>query len=298
LSVEISVPGKSFLAGEYLALSAGPALLFMSEPRFHLSAKVGTGILTGVHQDSPAGKLWAKEKSFFSQFDIEFKDAYQGRGGFGASTAQFLAIYAVNAWRESVYHEPQKLLDYKHLLDTYYRYAWDGQGTRPSGADLIGQLKGSFTFFDKGQGKISITNWPFENLNFVLVHTGNKLPTHEHLKTLKEFSPVGLEKAFAQIQEGFDTRAENTFLAGIQGYAAALKELGFTCEPTLNLLSEIAAIPGVKAAKGCGALGADVLFIIFEKSQTANVVAAIEKKGLNVMAKANQASSGLEVHTV
>ncbi|MNY53300.1 hypothetical protein D3C86_1890450 [compost metagenome] len=115
---------------------------------------------------------------------------------------------------------------------------------------------------------------------------------------MKHFSQEGLEKAFAQIKEGFDQRSETEFIKGIQNYAEVLNSLSFTCEPTLKLLSEFNVIPGVKAAKGCGALGADVLFIIFEKSQATNVVAAIEKKGLKLVTKCSKVSSGLDVHTV
>jgi Mevalonate kinase len=298
VAIRLSIPGKSFLAGEYLALSGGPALLFMSEPRFEIIAQAGTGQLIGIHPESPAGKLWTANKDFFQNFDLIFKDGYKGQGGFGASTAQFLAVYALNAWQESVYHEPQKLLDYKHLLETYWQHAWNGEGTRPSGADLIGQLKGALTIFERASGKIAIQGWPFENLDFVLAHTGNKVPTHEHLKSLGEFPTEGLFKAFQQIEKGLNEHSEANLLNGVHHYAEVLRGLGFTCEPTLKLLSDVHSIPGVKAAKGCGALGADVLFIIFEKSQTASVVEAIEKKGLKIVTKRSQVGAGLEVQTI
>src|SRR4051794_4338735 len=109
MSLVFSVPGKTFLAGEYLALSGGPSLVFASEPRFELSVTSGAGKAEGIHADSPAGLFIKKNQDYFKNFDLVFHDPYQGKGGFGASTAQFLGAYAMNAWRDSVHHEPQQL---------------------------------------------------------------------------------------------------------------------------------------------------------------------------------------------
>lgn len=295
MSLVFSVPGKTFLAGEYLVLNEGPALLFLSQPCFELTAKPGKGQVEGLHQNSPAGLFIRKHKDYFAKLDISFKDPHQGIGGFGASTAQFLSAYALWLYKEAAQLDMEKILDFKHILEAYYEVAWNGQGLRPSGADVVGQLIGSLTFFEKRQGLINVKNWPFSGLEFYLIHTGNKVATHEHLRMLKKFDTTNLEQSFVQIKESFDVASEEKFLEGIKSYAKGLKELNFTCEPTLNLLKDLQSIPGVRAAKGCGALGADVVLVITKKDFGQGVKQYCEIQGLKILASNNDIAPGLQV---
>ncbi len=297
MSLTFSVPGKTFLAGEYLALSGGPTLVFASEPRFQMKVKPGTGQVEGIHPDSPAG-LYIKKSDYFQKFDLSFVEAYDGRGGFGASTAQFLAAYALNTWRDSAWLEPQQLIDYKFLLDCYFQVAWNGQGQRPSGADVIGQLKGSLTLFEKSLGRVSQLSWSFDDLDFVLVHTGNKVATHEHLKTLKPFENSFLRTAFSEIHRGLESGTSEVFVKGVNHYADALAQLQFTCAPSLDLLKKIKKIPGVVATKGCGALGADVLFVVAKKDAMSGVKAALAALNLNMQIDRSAMSHGLDVQVL
>ncbi|UXR63826.1 hypothetical protein EZJ49_12210 [Bdellovibrio bacteriovorus] len=235
-----------------------------------------------------------KHRDYFKNFDIQFRDAYAGKGGFGASTAQFLSVYALWLHKELHQQDMERYLDFKHLLEAYYDVAWNGQGQRPSGADLIGQLKGSLTFFEKRQGLISVKSWPFADLEFHLVHTGNKLATHEHLRTLPVFPTHGLESAFALIREAFDKQQSSLFVEGIKSYAQELQQLGFTCDPTLRLLSEIRQLPGVQAAKGCGALGADVVLVITAHGTAQEFKNYCESKGLSLLSSSDKISQGLK----
>ncbi|MGZ3773389.1 MAG: hypothetical protein ACXVCY_02820 [Pseudobdellovibrionaceae bacterium] len=290
-----SIPGKTFLAGEYLALHEGPTLVFLSQPCFELKVTKGQGSLLGIHKDSPAGLFIRKYQDYFNNFDLEFKDPYAGRGGFGASTAQFLGCYSLWLYKESPHQDMEKILDFKHLLDSYYEAAWKGEGLRPSGADLIGQLKGSFTFFEKRQGLISVKNWPFADLEFFLFHTGNKIATHEHLRNLKDFDSSGLEKSFALIRESFDAQSSELFVKGINSYAQSLQDLNFTCEPTLNLLQNLRQVPGVLAVKGCGALGADVVVAVTVKNQSQELLKYCESCGLIELASSQKMGLGLQM---
>lgn len=295
MSLVLSVPGKTFLAGEYLALNEGPALLFLSQPCFELSAQPGKGQVEGFHQNSPAGLFIRKHTDYFARLDISFHDPHKGIGGFGASTAQFLSVYALWLYKEVYQQDMEKILDFKHILEAYYEVAWNGQGLRPSGADLVGQLKGSLTFFEKRQGLIQVKSWPFSGLEFYLIHTGNKVATHEHLKMLKKFDTEGLNRAFVKIKESFETAKEERFVEGLKAYAAALQELNFTCEPTMNLLKELQGIPGVRAAKGCGALGADVVLVVTKKDFAQGVKQYCEIQGLKILASNKDIASGLYV---
>jgi mevalonate kinase len=268
-SLVLSVPGKSFLAGEYLALKGGPSLVFASKPRFELTSVVGQGKFEGIHPDSPAGKLIQDHSGFFSKFDLSFNDPHQGRGGWGASTAQFLATFVLNEWRESCELETLKSLSISRLLDYYWKYAWNGQGYRPSGSDLVAQYKGALTLFEKRTGIVSVHGWTFADIDFALIPTNYKLATHEHLKVLSEFNESGLELAMAKIRASLNSGNSAEFVEGIRDYAKALSDLGFVAEHTEKLCADMLTKPGVLAAKGCGAMGADVILVVYEKSQAA-----------------------------
>jgi mevalonate kinase len=268
-SLVLSVPGKSFLAGEYLALKGGPSLVFTSKPRFELIARLaksGRGQVEGIHPESPAGQLICDHRDFFSEYDLRFLDPHQGRGGWGASTAQVLMAFVLNEWRSSCELETLKSLSISRLLESYWKYAWNGQGHRPSGADLVAQYKGSLCLFEKRTGLLGIYGWTFSDIDFALIPTGKKLPTHEHLKTLGEFKEESLETAMKAIQRALQNRDSQEFVAGIQANAASLAELGFVAPHTQLLCQELLQKPGVLAAKGCGALGADVVLVIYEKT--------------------------------
>lgn len=295
MALEFLIPGKTFLVGEYLALHGGPTLVALSKPCFELKAQAGAGSIGTIHPESPAGQFISKHSEFFKKFDLEFVDPYQGLGGFGASTAQFLGVYALWLHKEPHMQGMESMFDYKHLLSTYTEFAWNGQGTPPSGADLIGQMKGSLTFFEKRRGMLSVANWPFEDLDFYLIHTGNKVPTHEHLKTLKDFDSSGLEKSFNKVQAAFSQQSSELLIEGVKDYAAELLALNFTCEPTLALLKEIRSLNGVMAAKGCGALGSDVLFVITRRHEAPALENYCQNKNLKIVSSHRQISLGLQV---
>lgn len=265
-SLVFSVPGKSFLAGEYLAMKGGPSLLFSSKPRFELHTKTGAGKVDGIHPESPAGKLIADHSAFFSKYDLKFIDPHEGRGGWGASTAQFLAAFVFNEWRESCELETLKSLSISRLLESYWKYAWNGEGHRPSGADLVAQYKGSLTFFERNTGHVGLYGWTFSDIDFALVPTGKKLPTHEHLKTLADFDASGIEAALEKVRSALTSGDSKEFVAGIAANAKALAALGFFAPYTQDFCKELSQKPGVLAVKGCGALGADVVMVVFDKN--------------------------------
>ena len=63
----------------------------------------------------------------------------------------------------------------------------------------------------------------------------------------------------------------------------------------LNLLSDLQSIPGVRAAKGCGALGADVVLVITKKDFGQGVKQYCEINGLKMLASNKDIAPGLQV---
>lgn len=294
MALVFSIPAKTFLLGEYLALNEGPALVALTSPCFELKAIKGTGSKDGIHSDSPAGKFITAYSDYFLNYDLSFFDPYQGKGGFGASTAQFLGVYSLWLHKEEHQQDMEKLFDYRHLLDTYKRFAWNGQGLPPSGADLMAQLKGSMTYFEKRRGLLSSLSWPFADLEFALIHTGHKVATHEHLRDLKSFDSDLLESAFELAKESFENLQAQFFVDAVKNYAEALKKLNFTCENSLRLLEVLRTYSGVRAAKGCGALGSDVLFVVVEKGMMNSVNQFCADNNLSLIATNQDVSLGLQ----
>lgn len=295
MSLNFSVPGKTFLAGEYLALQGGPTLVFLSEPYFELTVQNGKGGLGRIHPDSPAGLFVRKYADIFSLYDLDFFDPYQGRGGFGASTAQFLSVYAFWLTAKNPQIKVVNELRWSELLDAYYAHAWTGQGQRPSGADLVGQLAGQLTVFEKRSEFLTTISWPFADLDFYLIHTGNKVATHEHLKKLPAFNAAELQASFATVYQSLQTKSSTDFVAGIDAYRRALQNLNFTCPETLDLLRDIMNLPNVRTAKGCGALGADVILVVTDKNDGIALKQYCEQSYLSIISSSDQIASGLQV---
>jgi mevalonate kinase len=279
-SLVLSVPGKSFIAGEYLALKEGPSLLMASKPRFELRAQSGDGSVTDIHPESPAGKLIRDHFEFFQNWDLEFVDPHEGRGGWGASTAQFLCAFVMNEWRESCDLETLNNLSISRLLESYWKYAWNGEGHRPSGSDLMAQYKGALTLFEKRAGSVANFSWLFPEIDFALIATGKKVATHEHLKALPDFDETAIEAAMKQIRASLQTFNSEDFVSGIRANGEALAELGLVASHTQDMLKVLLQRPGVLAAKGCGALGADVILVVYNKKATEEFAGCIGSKDL------------------
>lgn len=107
--MRLSCAGKTFLLGEYLAMDGGPSILASTGPRFEMQFEKNAASLKGAssasskkhpfHADSPAGLLFREHQAQLQDIEISFLDPYQGLGGLGASSAQFLLLYAYcNNW--------------------------------------------------------------------------------------------------------------------------------------------------------------------------------------------------------
>jgi mevalonate kinase len=97
MKFRMSAPSKTFLTGEYAVMVGGPALLLNTGPRFKFSADhTGTSeaVITGIPAGSPAD-TWLKQRApLLEGWKLSFEDPHGGRGGFGASGAQFLFVHA------------------------------------------------------------------------------------------------------------------------------------------------------------------------------------------------------------
>jgi hypothetical protein len=258
--LNLSIPAKTFLLGEYLALSTGPSLVLAHEPSFRFDFFAGRSE-DGIHPESPAGLWKQRNPSVFEQICIETSSSLAEAGGFGASTAQFLAVW--------LYTRVQKQ---KNLTDTNEQLAvecWQdyrsffSQAPLPSGADLISQICGGLTSWDPVAQKVSRWVWPFADLRLHLFKTPQKIKTHEHLKNLhseqipqQELLSIA-QRALTAVQE----KNSALFLRESALYTEVLKKAGLQSAEAIEGMMKVAQNPDVLSVRGCGALGADVMAV-------------------------------------
>lgn len=252
------IPAKTFLVGEYAALTGGSALILCTTPCFTFRLTDDAQV-KGIHPHSPAGRLW-QEKSKGKE-GIEWIDPYQGQGGLGASSAQFLGAYLATCYLSS---STPSLSD---LLTSYHEYSWQGIGVRPSGYDVLAQSQRTCVYLNQEQQHYELHAWPFEDIDFILVRTGHKLATHEHLCDLNVSSSRARELSLIadEAKMAFEIADSERLVRAIITYQQQLISYKLTLSSTINTLSTLAKNPLVLAAKGCGALGADVLLLIVKK---------------------------------
>ncbi len=285
------------MAGEYLALLGGPALVLSTEPRFRLQVqRTNVDNKNPFHPESPAGRLWQSDAAFFSQYNLRFQDPYQ-IGGFGASSAQFALLHAFWQLKEDIFGETERFFDWHEMLHDYRSLA-KGEGFPPSGADVVGVCAGGLTWFDRNNGKLQTFAWPFQEMDFLVAHTGRKLATHEHLKNLTSFSGEAFESAMNLIQQGLIHLKFEDFLLGMKNYRKLLMDQGWVTEFTLETVQKLDKNSKVLFAKGCGAMGSDVILVFCEKCHTKDVRNALMDLNLQVVADSGQVGQGLQIRNL
>lgn len=314
-SAGVSCPSKVFLMGEYSVLWGQPALLLGLEPSFSMSVSVdsregfsawGKDFLSSR---SPAGILMRAFQDRLAVVEkcplyFQFKDPIQGKGGLGASTAQFLLILQ-SVYRLANMSDPTL----SRILELYrdLSVAVSESSLQPSGADLVTQAMGKGVVFrpSKESLAVSIDVSGLEHQLMVFLATSQsrrKVPTHEHLVGLNRLGP----------QRIFSDRWLETALSWTQAAQKALQnshweELGaamsgygqFLCESELESKTAtedrlfFQEVPGVLGVKGAGALLSDVLCVLLkaglspseERELRANVILEAEKRNLSLITR-------------
>lgn len=246
--------------GEYLALTSGPSLVVAGLPAFRFDFYVGHSDDL-LHPESPAGLYMQKIKTEIGSLRMEMHDPYRGRGGFGASTAQFLALWLY-----------ARALKKKSATDIDAQIAaecWDeyqdlfSEATKPSGADLINQISGGLTAWSAQTRDVLRFDWPFADLRLHLFKTNQKVKTHEHLQQL-DFTKIPtarlgdvLKAAIQAVQE----KNSSQFLRQSILYTEILMQSDLQDGQAIQLMEKISQHQDVLSVRGCGALGADVMAV-------------------------------------
>lgn len=314
----IKVPGKTFIFGEYAVLKDGPGLVFCSDPQFELQFASNTGVNISTvrevhklfHPDSPVGHLisdWLHQnglpsvteasaegsKQYNSRVNSDvntdlnpgvlipnFIDPYIGAGGMGGSTAEYLSVF------EWLYPSS----DVWKMLSDYRRHA-DGGGLRPSGADLLAQSQGGIVVIDGSRKIIKSVGWPFGDLSFAIFRTGTKLKTHDHLSSLKNNDFNDIIKHSYQCMRAFLTPDSRTFIDSINEFYEILKSSGLQDLRTVKIIERLRLNKSILALKGCGAMGADLIFCLYQNEYEQKVVKTAGEMALSLVCTLHQKSA-------
>jgi mevalonate kinase len=241
------IPGKTFLLGEYAALNGESALLLTTSPCFTLALHKNV-LPSTIHSHSPAGRFWQKNRR--AGYSLQWQDPYQGLGGLGASSAQFIGAYFASNTLQNL------AIQHESLLEAYYQTAWSGEGCKPSGYDVLAQLQppNCAVYINKNEHILTNITWPFNDIAFILLHTGKKLATHQHLAS----SIMPADTINASYHE--------------------LTRLNLVAAHTLQCISELKKHKFILALKGCGALGADVILVLVPKVDLCDSLVILSKE--------------------
>lgn len=255
------IPAKTFLIGEYVALNQGPAIIITTTPYFRI--KLIDNIITNISQinpQSPTGRFWTDINTFEKY--LFWEDPYNAIGGLGASSAQFLGAYLAYCFLHNLTPNSTS------LLELYYTYSWHGKGLRPSGYDVLSQAQDQCVYINSKQGIIRSYPWIFKDLDFLIIHNGAKLITHKYLESINLPKEIFKLTPIATIAlEAFEHQDGDQLIDAINAYQKQLELAQLVTQQSLKNLKILCKYKQILAAKGCGAMGADVLLVIVESAE-------------------------------
>lgn len=274
--IDLSCPSKTFILGEYAVLDKGSAILLNSQPRFQCVISQGHPPQNSssflFHDKSkklssnkdifsnPLVEQWIKKYSLNSKTAfLEWKDPHKGLGGFGFSSAQLNILYAYGSCLKDL------STDKIHTKEVWRSYrSLDFQGCTPSGADLISQWAGGVCVFK--QDSLSLESYIaiFPNLDCFILRTGERLDTYKYLKEFQMQDVTRLKKIAEKGVEAMESQKEEQFIESIIEYGQALAQKKWVAKKTSEILEQVLKIKHVKAAKGCGAMGAETVIMFFD----------------------------------
>lgn len=286
--MNLFIPSKTFLIGEYAVLSGGRAVVACTRPVFEVSGRgklpgtssPGGQKLRDLHRQSPAGRA-VHRLNLDPDREWTFFDPHRGQGGFGGSTAEWLGVQLLNSnerdlWKLwSLYREDARPspIQIPGSVD---------RGLPPSGTDVIAQLTGGLSVVDLDKSDSRATSWPFPEEHFLIFRTGLKLQTHRHLTGLGKLVTAPLAHLTEEFIGAFRGKHFQSCCGVINRFFQELSRQNLVDQRVAQLIERLR--PHVSAVKGCGAMGVDTLVCLVTKAQKASALAAAEALGLQFVA--------------
>lgn len=270
------IPAKTFLLGEYAAITGAPAIILTTSPGFKVALSEKPG-LHDIHPNSPAGRWWLKQEIMHA--GLQWHDPYQGCGGMGASSAQFLGAYLASTYIK------KKIPTKEDMLAAYMQVAWRGNGLPPSGYDVIAQSQQGSVFIERRKNLLQSYSWPFKDLSVLLLHTGEKLATHEHLKNLK--LPTDIKQLTAIVERAklaFEMEESKGIVEAVNAYHQQLNTMNLVAAHSKQHIESFQKNPDILAVKGCGALGSDVILLLIHTQDEPAQRQILSQQGWKILA--------------
>ncbi len=262
-----NIPSKTFLIGEYTVLLGSKALVLSHAPFFSVEDKKSEEVF---HPESPAGKLLIKNQE---EQKFTFLDPHNGSGGFGGSTAEYLAAY------KSI--KPEAKAD--EILKDYFTNFEDVQN-KPSGADLCAQsyCEEGVLEYKKDPLEHELHSWPFKGLEILIFKTKDKVKTHTHLDSVSLENLETLKVIAEEAVALFKQSDEQGFLNMVDAFTKEQAMQGLLHENAMRLIYAVNQIEGVSTSRGCGAMGADVLAVFIKPEVKEYVLEKINEEDLGL----------------
>ena len=264
--IQFQIPAKTFILGEYAVLMGHDALILTTPPYFTVTLRRkdlnNQPADIPFHPESAAGNLLSKHMHIFEPFDLIISDPFKGMGGFGRSSAEFIAVW----WAINYLKALKTNIQIKTIHRDYLNSLPVNSGSfQPSGVDLLSQcLGGGLVHMTRQTGyRGMVLKWPFPQMRMLLFHTQTHCPTSAHLNTLTTI-PETLIKPLEQGIKAVYSSNQAAFIGAIKSFVCAQAHADLVTHATLVWIEQLTALPGVFAAKGCGALGADVILVCYE----------------------------------
>lgn len=278
-----SVPGKTFLFGEYSVLAGGPAAVLACAPGFTLAVTESQGHDSReafpFHPESPSGRLYERYKGALESYQFRFTNHF-GVGGFGASSAEFVLLAQfISARLNQEILPPLYTEHFEKTLGVYFDH--ELPENRSSGSDVLLQWMGQSLLIERKQQRCSLLKWSWTGMGYSLFATGLKVKTHEHLNELgsKDYpSLLAISQVLVEVLRQGD---QKLLFRGIADWEQESRKLGLRAPEVIPFVDEFARLPNC-AAKACGALGADVILVIHPLNLSGEVEALGVRLGLQL----------------
>ncbi len=315
----LSFPSKTFLIGEYAVLNSAPAILVNTTPLFQflitpkteqsqrwikslnkkapttdtITIKNNISLYKNIHPDSPTGQWLKRHPQIQKHWHIESIDPHKGQGGFGFSSAQFNLMYFLTQINDN-----NDLKDPYNLWQSYKTLNFDGHA--PSGADVVSQWMGHTCLFINKPFKAQSIPWPFEDLDSLIIRTGLQLQTWEHLKNISVKELTELSELSQQAMDCVNNQNAKGFVSSVEKYGLCLEEQKLVHKNTMALLSKIKKLKYVLTAKGCGAMGAEVITILCHPQHKQQIQSDLKNlfKHNPMIADSSSITSGLQIQSI
>ncbi len=275
---------------------------------FHPESPAGLSLKDLNFNELEKTKPTFNEKILFNEFS--FFDPHDLKGGFGRSTAEYIVTSMLISNNLKSYSAMvdskniQTFFDFSKKLWTNYKSLFKPSQNKPSGYDLLAQAmnidfvdspiqvlnmssstsnpsensNSRLTLIEIKNEELEILNSPmYIDLNVLIFKTNTKIKTHEHLESLSLSNLQDLKSLSEKVTTSYLKKVRSDFIKDLKFFDCALKDLNYQHIESVATCQKISSLEGVLHARGCGALGADVIAVFYQAQPAEKLISRILK---------------------